>query len=346
MNNKNINKDINNNFEELFQKAKEFNEVKPWQWLGGTDVFGIKLHDMDEIVFCSVMGMGEELYGMAIYKGIRGIESYFKMLDRDYDLDEEAIHIQQAITIDFVDRNEVTSQDYELIKDSGIKFRGKKQWPILREYEPGFIPWFAEEENLILMGRILDKAKDYVLYLKDNMDKAALMQEGKCHVREFYEDNSFKEKVVDYIKLNEEYDSLIEIPIVYDDLSIRRIKKQCKKTNVVLEIDAFYDLMPVEEEDQVPYFHGILMIVDVDEEYIIGNHITHPYNMAEEFQRYLLEFFNEKNELPRKVLISNFNLLTWVEDMFDKLGVQVEFVDHLSLIPEIKKEVLDEMFEE
>jgi hypothetical protein len=345
MNDNNMNGYINNYLEGLFQKAKEFNQLQPWNWLGGTDVFGIKLYDMDEIVFCSVMGMGEELYGMAIYKGIIGIESYFKMLDKDYDLDEEAIHIQRAITIDFVDRDEVTIQDYELIKDSGVKFRGKKQWPILREYEPGYIPWFIENENLILVAKILNKAKDYVLYLKDNMDKATLMQEGKCHVREFYDENNFKEKIIDYVKLNEEYNSVIDIPIIYDDLSLRRVKKQCKKNNVVWEIDAFYDLLPIEEEEQVPYFPAILMVVDMDEEDILGNHITHPFNMPEEFQQYLLGFISKTNQLPRKVVISNFNLLMWVEDMFKNLGVQVEFVEKLSLIPEIKREMLVERFE-
>ena len=88
---KEISKFTNEQAKELLEAAKEFNNAKPWKWLGDTDVFGIKFYDIDEIIFCSVLGMGDEVYGMATYKGLQGIESYFKILEGMFDYDDEAL---------------------------------------------------------------------------------------------------------------------------------------------------------------------------------------------------------------------------------------------------------------
>lgn len=321
----------------LFELAKEFNNIKPWQWLGDTDVFGIKFHDMEDIIFCSVLGCGEQVYGMAIYTGLEGIDSYFKLLDGRYDLKEEVIHIQNAITINFDDRKDITNEDYSLIKMSGINFRGKKQWPIFRRYEPGYVPWNLSDEELFLMTRVLEVAKHSVLYYKENPNKAALMEEGKCCVWDIKKDSSYEERIIEYNKLEEESRLTIKIPITYNELDMKRLSKRCNHTKDTWEIDSFFHVNPVDDED-IPFFPAILLIVDKNDELIIGNHVTHPYYIAEEFQQYILEYITKKCVIPHKVILSNPHLFVYLEGLLDGLGVQVELTRGLELIPMIKKD--------
>lgn len=328
--------------ETLFTLAKEFNEIKPWKWLGDTDVFGIKFHDMEDIIFCSVLGMGDEVYGMAIYTGFKGIESYFKLLDFDSEIEEEAIYIQDALTINFDDRKDITEEDYSLIKFSGVNFRGKKEWPNFKRYEPGFVPWNLTDDELLLMIRILEATKQSALYYKENPDKAELMQEGKCCVMDFKADGSFEERIIEYNKLGEQTDLTIEVPIIYNELEVKRLKKACKKINSTWEIDSFYNFIPVDDEE-VPFFPVILLMVDKNNGTIIGNNMSHPYAVIEESQKYVLETISNMKVIPTKVVISNYNLFMYLEDLFNKLGVRMELVESLEIIPDIKEEMFESM---
>lgn len=342
---KEISKFTNEQAKELLEAAKEFNNAKPWKWLGDTDVFGIKFYDIDEIIFCSVLGMGDEVYGMATYKGLQGIESYFKILEGMFDYDDEALYIQNAITIYFDDRKDISDEDYALIKSSGVTFRGRKAWPSFRKFEPGFLPWYLKDEELVLFTRMLNIASEFAVYLKDNLDKAALMQEGKCFVRDIKEDGSYEDVIIEYNKLQEESNIDIEVPIIYNELEVKRIKKNCKRIDVIWEIDYFYHFMPVQEED-APFFPAIMFIVDKNEGTIIGENMTHPHDVAESFQQYLLNMIKEFKNIPVKVQVSNIYLLMYIEDLFNNLGVKVELVERLEIMPVIKGEFFNAINEQ
>lgn len=108
----------------FFTSINEFSVVKPWEWLGVTDVFAIKFEDYDDTYFCCVLGGGEEDYGISIYRGLRGIDSYLRALEGIFDMPEEALHMD-AIAIYLYDREELDEEDYDIIKLFGVTFRGK-----------------------------------------------------------------------------------------------------------------------------------------------------------------------------------------------------------------------------
>jgi hypothetical protein len=334
----------NGKLKELYESIKQYAMLNAWSWLGDTDIFAIKFSDADEIYFCCVLGNAGESFGISIYEGIEGIRSYFSILDGDYDFEEESIHNVDAVTINLEDRNEIENEDYELIRMSGVKFRGRKQWPEIRKYKPGFYPAILDYENTEVieeLTRIMKVVPGYVMYLRENMEKASLMQEGKCIVREYESEDKFKEYELDYDDYLTGDAAAVEIPLLYSETDIRRAIRKAKKSKDIWEVDIFNTITPV-EEDGVGIFPAVMLFADVKSGMIAGYHMTHPYKMAE-FQLYFLDTIKRNNILPSKILIKQNPKMHYLYDLLRQLDIEVVVVEKLKLIPEIKKGMFESM---
>lgn len=108
------------------------------------DYFIVSNPETGEMGYCVVLGAGGLDYGLNVYLGpdaglflqeIRnGIGGLFS------DDHDELMFNTHAITVNFEDRGELDKEDLNLIHDLGYKFRGSREWPLFRSYEPGFIP--------------------------------------------------------------------------------------------------------------------------------------------------------------------------------------------------------------
>lgn len=322
----------------LFERAKEFNKIKPWQWLSDVDVFGIKFYDMDEIIFCSVLGNAGELNGMLMYQGVEGFKSFMDVFEHSYDFEEELIHIQKAIIMTFENRRSISNDDYTLIKKSDINFRGNRQWPTFRKYEPGFVPWFVSEQNLKDLPRILKEAYDCCLYFRENMDIVNMMNLGKCCVKNIYKDNNYEYSIINFDDILDSNKKYKPNSMIHNKLEIKRLKKQCKETEMIWEIDSFFHIYPI-DDNEIPFFPAMLFIVETITEKIIGHHLTHPNKMNFEFQDYLVEMIKKNKILPKKIVLSNRSLWMKITDLMNSLGVKVQFVHKLKRIPKIKDDL-------
>ena len=47
----------------------------------------------------------------------------------------------------FEDRSELHDKDRQVIKDLGLKFRGRQTWPLFRSYRAGFVPWHLDADE-------------------------------------------------------------------------------------------------------------------------------------------------------------------------------------------------------
>lgn len=217
--------------DKLFLNIKEFSKIKAWEWLGDTDIFGIKFEELDEIIFCCVLGNAGETFGISLYFGVEELITYFELLNGNYDFPEEALHINKTTTIYFNNRNELRNEEYNLIRLSGVKFRGKNQWPSIRIFNPGFKPKSLNIDDYELIQtliKLFEVLPDTTLYLKENYHKASLMEEGKCYVREYSKSFNYVEKIISYDDIFFNANNLIEIPIFYDELQLKRIIKNVK----------------------------------------------------------------------------------------------------------------------
>ncbi|MEL6718275.1 MAG: hypothetical protein AAFP82_06140 [Bacteroidota bacterium] len=65
----------------LYETAKRYQQLAPWEWMGDAQVFGVEHPETKELVFCVVFGRGGEVFGLNAYKGITGLESYLSIMN-------------------------------------------------------------------------------------------------------------------------------------------------------------------------------------------------------------------------------------------------------------------------
>ncbi len=133
----------------LLELANDLKKLKPWQYLRDDEIVMIDFEDYKVLV--SVMGAAGEEFGLMIFDMEYGYDSLAKILF-EKNLPSDFTYSLNALTVNFVDREELDSADYQLIKDCGLSYRGKKNWIQFRSYLAGThpeIPSFPEVELLI-----------------------------------------------------------------------------------------------------------------------------------------------------------------------------------------------------
>jgi len=56
----------------IYDLARDFRKLSPWDYMNEDEIFGIKIPDNDRIYFISIMGSLGEVFALTSYEGIKG----------------------------------------------------------------------------------------------------------------------------------------------------------------------------------------------------------------------------------------------------------------------------------
>lgn len=138
----------------LYETATRIKELKPWEKFWDMDLIGIRNGAEEDTVFYSILGRGGECYGIAVYEGYEGLNS-FQMLAMQQSMNlksEYAMFHQKNLTCYWGNRNELTDKQRKIIKDLGYSYRGKNQWLYFLSFEPGYYPYNMDESEVLRMS--------------------------------------------------------------------------------------------------------------------------------------------------------------------------------------------------
>ncbi|MCL6458305.1 MAG: hypothetical protein K6T85_09895, partial [Gorillibacterium sp.] len=140
----------------LYKAADNFKKTKPWEWLSDRDIVGVQNPENGEIGYCCTMGAGGEAFGMNLYPGTEGWNSYRRLRDEDI-ASMDLLAVQKCLSVNFEDRKDLNKADLDEIKELGLKYRGANQWPVFRFYEPGYVAWFLNADQVRFLTTALEQ---------------------------------------------------------------------------------------------------------------------------------------------------------------------------------------------
>ncbi len=152
----------------LYDTAAKIKELRPWEWMLESDVFGFRDSTSDRVDFISVMGAQDEHLSVAVYLGDRAIHDLFRIVNSETLPTPGDLFEMRHLQASFEDRDLLAKEDRATIKRLGLKFRGRQAWPMFRSYRPGFFPWFVEAREAEILIRALDQILDVAPRLKDD----------------------------------------------------------------------------------------------------------------------------------------------------------------------------------
>ncbi|MCK5762808.1 MAG: hypothetical protein KAH05_01690, partial [Clostridiales bacterium] len=327
-------------YESFYKEVKALGELKPWKWLDDADIFGIHRIETNEDYFICVIGGAGESYGIIIYEELDGLKSYFQQVKGEFDHPGEAIHVIEAIAIHYDKKSYLNPVDIEMMKKLGITFKGKNYWPHVIVYEPGYLPDAIDVNDMSEIAEVLEVVKDMVVLFKNEPQRLTSLRDDQIYIREESIGGTFRDTKKTYEELFMSESNEISVPVYVNELELKRVEKACKRTLDIWELDSFYHIKPVQDnEDETPFFPAMILAVNAKNKMIIGQHITHPDDQDEDFQRYILKMISELKVIPKEVYMKSDRLIRTVLPVLDSMKIEIIPKNKLEIIPDIKQDL-------
>ena len=309
----------------LYESAVRIKEISPWEWMTETDVFGVRSPESGELGFVSVMGLLGEHYAVSLYLGSEGIHGFLDLQEMGPFADPEALIQIPQIQASFENREELDKRDREVIKELGLKFRGRNAWPMFRSYRPSLFPWFLEARQVRFLSCALEQLADVAPRFREDSsllepsggDSYLLRAPRQEGGRRLWEDASTGVPPLD-------------APPIEVEMEASKIEAlgRLPRGEVRLEVDFFMSPAPVQDEGDRPYFPHMLLVVDAGSGMVLGSDLLAPHPSPEAMWGQVPENLAEQlfavELAPEKVSVDSELLFELLEPLASEAGFDPE----------------------
>ncbi|WP_414839430.1 DUF6930 domain-containing protein [Carnobacterium sp. TMP28] len=338
-----------NQQKQLYLLAKQLYKEKLWNDYLETDLIAIQLANRKEPIIVSVLGQTDPRYGFLFYRNLEELACFFEARIRAKQQNSRTIpdvtYLQSGLSLEFEDRAVVSEEEYKLIKDSGVSFRGKKSWPIFVDYFPGYYPSIIDESDNVLLIEVMEKlvetAKDFKKKLTIYKEKKQLTE---ILIRTYQKNDTYKDGLFRLPKNVMEGTSQLKkmAPIFLTSFEMERVSSQ-KIGSSIWEIDIDFMNSPVVSiEGERPFFPLALLIVDSEESEIICSEFFKPGD-SETIQRLMIQLILSENKKPPKIVVNTdqyYRVARYLENLLINLEIELVPIQKLPMLSAFKKELL------
>lgn len=321
----------------LYETATRIKELKPWEKFWDMDLIGIQNGDEEDMVFISILGRGGSCYGIAIYEGYEGLNSFLMLtMHQQMNLSTEyAMFHQENLTCYWGNREELTDKQRKIIKDLGYKYRGKDQWLYFLSFEPGYYPYNMDEEEVQRMTGYLQDLELALAYYNEQSVKVDF-EHGNMFLLNFDKDKkdwNFGEAPLPFTSF--QFGNLI-----IEDEELLADLAEVSKCNAVLEAEVSVMGASVADKKYTrPANPALSLIGDAASEMIICLEMSEPDDdpiviLAEKLIDFIFQY-----GAPKEVRVSNIIVEAGLEQICDVCGIKLRRVKRLRVVESFRQEM-------
>ena len=326
-----------NTWARLYNATLAFKELRPWEFMSDSEIFGVQDPVSKQIGYCCVLGALAQVFGLAVYRGSKGLELYLRLASGDLDpVIDDLFAIQDVLMAEFVNKGELRKEDIKIIQDLDIKVKGKKGYPIFISHLPGYYPWFLTHQEAEFLTFAMKCACDMAKEFKVNPDVLNPPDRG-LFLTYFIENNNagFVRKWIAPQIIEEE--EIIAPPV--DELQLKKITKMNLKRDNIWEVGAFYNHRIIKGEDR-PYWMHLSVVAHHDSAFLFSYELFSPIEKHYlVIRKSLLEAILKHSIKPEEILLSDELAFDVLKPLSDVLGIRLSLVDDLPAIMEAKAEL-------
>lgn len=328
----------------LYDAAVRIKELAPWDWMTESDVFGVQSPETDELGFVSVMGMAGEHFGIAVYRGTEGLYGFWALSSAGpYGNPEQLLEIPQ-LQASFENRDVLHQDDRDRIKELGLKFRGRHEWPLFRSYRPGYYPWFLEAEEARFLRHALEQTINVTT--RFNEDPSLL---------EPTDDESYLIRVPRTVEGKLVWhDEIREVPppepselvLMMDLETLEELKRDGRRIGQTVEMDFFMIPATVQETPRSrPFYPYLLLVMLRDQDLILGSEMFEPAPSLEamwsRIPQTVVALFHGAEIIPEDVHVRSDLLYQLLQPVARELKFKVKQVRRLRALDEAKSFLIE-----
>ncbi|NMA50125.1 MAG: hypothetical protein GX947_10260 [Tissierellia bacterium] len=326
-------------WEKLYDIAIKIKEMKPWEYLFDIDLITIMIPDR-ETICCSIMGSSEEFYGIGTYIGDDSINDFYQLLNtKEMPFIQTKRFQEDNLTIcNFGNREELTSKELKLIKDLGLKFRGKNNWIYFHSYKRGYAPYILDQEEVLLQIEVFENLymalRAYIFEdLEVNFDEHYTLLRRYDHEDDLW--------------LN--YQSKIEIPKIYlkpewtDEIYIANLNR-AKRLKETWEMDiAYLNSIVKDKEYDRPIEVRVCVLFDKASKMLINQEMLNPLgDQVQSVFDVLLEAILNLGK-PTKIIVRDKYMFYILKDLCERINIKLEIKEKLPSVDSFVEEFVRDM---
>ena len=310
----------------LYRHIRTFYELRPWEDLSETDIFGIREPRSGTIWFASVMGEIGITEGICFYEGPEALTAFWDFRQNDLNKPESLFTIPHFI-ITFETPEEIDEQQMKKTKASGPKF---EKWPDIRENIPAWMPLYPEHDRLEILTTLMEQALHILRRTKKNTDflYPDVENEDVYLIRESADqnDNEWTEALY---TIEAEY-PVYSIVVQTEKLALLRAKT---KKPVVMQLDISLMPTPVMSEEQKLYFPLVILLIEKQKNRILGFQTIPPVpdlkTAYESLQDIIFDKLLDLSYKPFRIEVRNTILSLLLADMTENTGIEMKEVQKM-----------------
>lgn len=322
----------------LYDAAERFKKMACWEWMYDSDLFGVRNPRTGEVGYCCVMGRGGEFFSMAVYPGTPGLE----VIDSKFEGtcgpgNADAAFVQDCIMVSFDGREALDPADHKVIKDLGLKFRGKTDWPLFRRHKPGYVPWFLEPEDVDFLTIALEQAMEVAPRVKITPDLLRTGKDGLFLVRVAESDNGDFRWRDEWLAPVPYLREPAESPV--NENLLKRTRRRIKRREGVWMFDLFHSSFTI--TDVEPHYFPLMGLwIDAKSGMILGFEMTAPHDGTAKQNDKFLELVGKSGVCPKEVVVMRERAVDMVVPLARALEFEVLLAERLPPLEEAREHML------
>lgn len=259
---------------ELYGATTDLLALKPWTRYWDMDLIAVQSKSDAEPAFCSIMGRAGSCYGFGVYPGLEGLRDLKlvagcggTVLPTDYVMFE-----QSSLCCYCGDREEVPTQQRKIIKELGLKFRGRGNWVYFQSFKRRYTPWTPDENEVILLTNAFRAMTDVVIET-DAKPISVDFENGDILWRTFDEkNNSWSTCGAPLPDVHKAYPDII----LKDDLLKQRLKKQPRNTADIMMDFTYMNAAIADPKYDRPANPLLFLVMDTKSGMVIHTELMEP----------------------------------------------------------------------
>jgi hypothetical protein len=324
-------------WKKLYDLMEKIKQLAPWDWMGEDDIFGFQMPGTEELGFISVMGTLGEHLSVAVYQGEKGLAGFWHMQELGDKVTAESLFAVPQLQASLENREEITTEDREIMKQLGLKFRGAKAWPQFRSFRPGCFPWHiekAEAETLICaLEQVLDVAPRY----KENVELLTPTGDDDDYLMRVQKNGVWEDTTMHIAPYLGE-----PLHLKMNMAALAQLKKMMPG-KAVIEIDMFMSSHPVQENrKERPYFPYTLLVCERSSGMILAVEMLQPLPTLEamwgEFPGKVVEALAQRMA-PKEIMVRDDFNKALLEHVGKELGCKITKSARLTAVDAARKEM-------
>lgn len=309
----------------LYEAAIAFKKLKCWEWMYDSDLFGVQNPETGEIGYCCVLGHMGEVLALNVYLGTEGLNSYKwvqqqgALMQRNLSADPLALlSVQKCLMASYENRSELSKKDLEIIRALGLKFRGKKEWPMFRSYQPDYLPRPLHLPEVRFLTTALIQAQEVALRVKENPDLLEPPAEGEeRYLARILKGGEWQDSWLPPAEL-EKAERVSKI----DEVLLAKLKRSKWPHKGVWEMDCMPMPTPVKEGDSA--FFPYAMPVLNEQGIVLDMQLFNPDELEGRVANRFLELIQNVQYLPQSLLVGSQLACDLLEPIAKELKITLE----------------------